>query len=87
MAAEERSPVRRAREKLTQPLNEGVAFLRQRLDCYSMPRNDIAGDAEVELRLIPSQGEAKARMPSPQQRGAIRIILEKKIIHRMFEPV
>ena len=86
MASEERSPVRRAREKLTEPLNNGAPFLRQGLDCYPMPRCDVARDAKIELRLITSQGEANARMPSTQKRGAVRIIFEKKIIHRMFEP-
>ena len=87
MASEERSPVRRACEKLTKPLNDGSPFLRQRFHRHSETRRDVSRDAEVELRLIPSQGEANARMPSTQKRGAIRIILEKKIIHRMFHPL
>jgi hypothetical protein len=33
------------------------------------------------------QGEANTRMPSTQKRGAIRIILEKKIIHRVLQPL
>jgi hypothetical protein len=87
MASEERSPVRRACEKLTKPLNDGSPFLRQWLEHYSKARRDVSRDAEVELRLIPSQGEAKAWVPSTQKRGAVRIILEKKIIHRMFHPL
>jgi hypothetical protein len=86
MASEKRSPVCRVRETLSEPLNDGSPFLWQGLDRYSRARDDVARDAEVELRLIPSQGEAKAWMPPPQKRGAIRIVFEKKIIHRMFHP-
>jgi hypothetical protein len=66
MASEERSSVRRAREKLTEPLNEVAPFLRQGLDCYPMSRCDVAGDAKIELRLVSPQRTSKARMPSPQ---------------------
>jgi hypothetical protein len=87
MASEEWNPVRRACQKTTKPLNHGSPFLRQRFNHDSETRRYISRDAEVELRLIPSQGEANARMPSTQKCGAIRIILEKKIVYRMFHPL
>jgi hypothetical protein len=66
MASKKWSPVRRAHEKLTKPLNEVSPFLRQGLDCYPMPRCDVAGDAKIELRFVSPQSTSKACMPSPQ---------------------
>ena len=67
MAAEERCPVRSARKKVAKPLNEGAAPLRQRLDCYSMPRCYITGNSKIALRLVSQQRRTKARMPSPKK--------------------
>ncbi len=86
MATEERSAVLRAREKVAQPFHKLPPLVLQRFGSDAPLRDAVARNAKVALRFIAAQGDALSRMPSPQERWAVGIILEKKVIDRMFYP-
>ena len=85
MASEERSAEVDALQKTAQPLDKGSAFFWKGTNRDAVRIFDIAGNRQILSSGWPRQSDPDARMPAPELRGAVGVILEQEILHGMSQ--